>query len=73
MWLQIVIALLKIIIAVVKSRSDEEQKEIGRNEIVKQLLADIAVRSGVARKIEIDSLGWDREHIDSILHNNYRD
>ncbi len=72
-WLRVVIMLLQLVTAIVKSRSDKEQQEIGKNDLVKQQLAELAVRTKIARRIEIDSSDWDREHIDSILSKYYRD
>lgn len=72
-WLKVVILLLQLVTTIVRSRSDKEQQEIGKNELVRQQLAELAVRTQIARKIDLDSEGWDREHIDRILHDRFRD
>ncbi len=73
MVVQVILALLKIVTAIMKSRSDKEQQEIGRNDEIRKQLAELAVRSNIARQIEIDSQHWDASHVDDILRKYYRD
>lgn len=73
MWLQIIVALLNIVAVIIRSRSDKEQQAIGANDVIRKALAELVTRVQIAKKIDLDSDDWDREHIDSILSKYYRD
>ncbi len=72
MWVKVAIMLLQLVATVLKDRSDEELKQIGRNEVFSKTLLQIAENVKIARKVEIDLANADRDTIDGILRDYYR-
>lgn len=72
MWVAVIKMLLEIAVLFMRQRSDAEMKQIGEDNAVRKALAELTVRSSIARDIAIDSESWDREHIDRILQRYYR-
>lgn len=72
MWIRIVHALFSLVLYIVKRRSEAEQREIGRNEVIQRQLVEIALRTRIAREINEDSTGYNRDDIDRIMHKYYR-
>lgn len=64
--------LLQLVAMILKDRSDEELKQIGRNEVFSRTLLQIAENVKIARRIETDLADADRSTIDDILHDYYR-
>lgn len=73
MWLTLATLLLKIVAAIIRERSDEQLKQIGRNEAFLQTLVQIAENTQIARRVELDVGKLGRDGIDDILRKYYRD
>jgi hypothetical protein len=72
MIVKLAIMLLQLVATILKDRSDEELKQIGRNEVFAKTLLQIAENVRIARRIEINIEDADRSDIDRILHDYYR-
>lgn len=71
--LLVVRALLQIVALIMKNQSDNQQRQIGADQVVKQTLIDIAVNAGIAKKIDDASRDWGVNDIDERLSKYYRD
>lgn len=72
MWLTIIRLLLTIVAAIIKSRSDKQQQQIGADRVVSKTLLELALRTRVAKEIDLDSNEWSADDVDSILQRYYR-
>ena len=72
MWVKLAIMLIQIVATILKERSDEELKQIGRNEVFAKTLLQIAENVRIARRVEINIEDADNDTIDRILRDYYR-
>lgn len=56
-----------------KKLDERQQRAIGRDREVKKILAEIAMRSRIAKKIDVQSSNLSDDAVASILHEYYRD
>lgn len=72
MWVKLAIMLIQIVATILKDRSDEELKQIGRNEVFAKTLLQIAENVRIARRVEINIEDADNDTINRILRDYYR-
>lgn len=70
---QIIKGLLTIVSLLMKWADEQQLKQIGADENVKQQLAEMAIRTRVAKRIDLGSEHYTADDIERILHKHYRD
>lgn len=69
----IVRLLLSIVSALIKSANDAKQREIVKDELVRQQLSELVVNLKIAKQIDLRTKYMSDDDIDDVLQPYYRD
>ena len=71
--LQIIKGLLTVVSLLMKWADEQQLKQLGADLNVKKQLAEMAVRTGMAKRIDLGSEHYSPDDIERILHKHFRD
>ncbi len=71
-WVTIIRLLLSIVNSIMDWVDDDKQQEIGRDQVIKKSLIDLAVKAKIAKKIDIGITNVSDDELADILHDYYR-
>lgn len=71
-WIVAIQLLLRIVNLIFDRVDDNKKREIIENDIIRKRLEDLAIKSGIAKAIDIRSSNLSDDDVDAILRGFYR-